>query len=103
MEVKLRTDNKNQTNHINMRLETTEANSITANCQEVNDISQFLQQFDLSMLDSEQQQLVKAMLVEESETFSRNDDDIGCAKDKGVLLTIPLRYLHINGCFPTGA
>ena len=81
MEVQLRTDNKNQTSHIDTRLETTEANSITDNCQEVNDVSQFLQQFDLSMLDSEQQQLVKAMLIEESETFSRNDDDIGCAKD----------------------
>eukprot|EP00794_Sanderia_malayensis_P005800 gene5800-6498_t len=80
MEVKLKPDNTNPADHIETRLETTEANSITVNCQEVNDVSQFLQQFDLSMLDLEQQQLAKAMLVEESQTFSRNDDDIGCKR-----------------------
>eukprot|EP00794_Sanderia_malayensis_P013055 gene13055-14398_t len=81
MEVKLKPDNKNPADHIETRLDATAANSITVSYQEVNDVSQFLQQFDLSMLDLEQQELAKAMLVEESQTFSRNDDDIGCAKD----------------------
>eukprot|EP00794_Sanderia_malayensis_P004052 gene4052-4603_t len=88
MEVKLKTDNKNPADHIETRLETTKANSITVNCQEVNDVSQFLQQFGLSMLDLEQQQLAKAMLVEESPKFSRNNDDMGCKNDFQLEITL---------------
>ena len=38
-------------------------------------------QIDLSHLDEMQRQKTRTLLLEESDSFSRDDDDIGCAKD----------------------
>ena len=41
----------------------------------------FLSQFDLSSLNDDQKSRVSNMLIEESDSFSKGQDDIGCAKD----------------------
>ena len=38
-------------------------------------------QIDISHLDEVQRQKARNMLLEEADSFSRDDDDIGCAKD----------------------
>ena len=43
-------------------------------------ISDFLEQFDLSALSADQKQRVKLLLIEEADSFAKNDGDIGCAE-----------------------
>ena len=38
-------------------------------------------QIDISHLDEVQRQKARKLLLEEADSFSRDDDDIGCAKD----------------------
>ena len=40
-----------------------------------------MNQIDLSHLDEVQRQKARKLLLEEADSFSRDDDDIGCAKD----------------------
>ena len=44
------------------------------------EFDEFLKQFDLSMLNPEQQQQARNLLIKEYESFATGDDDIGCAK-----------------------
>ena len=43
-------------------------------------ISDFLEQFDLSTLSVDQKQRAKLLLIEEADSFAKNDGDIGCAE-----------------------
>ena len=48
----------------------------------------FLSQFDLSSLNDDQKSRVCNMLVEESDSFSKRQDDIGCDKDFQLLINL---------------
>ena len=52
------------------------------------DSDSYLTQFDLSSLSADQQKLASKLLIEESDSFSKNDEDIGCAE--GLQLPINL-------------
>ena len=43
-------------------------------------ISDFLEYFDLSTLSMDQKQRAKLLLIEEADSFAKNDGDIGCAE-----------------------
>ena len=47
----------------------------------IEEINFIVNQIDLSHLDEVQRQKARKLLLEEADSFSRDDDDIGCAKD----------------------
>ena len=63
-----------------------DVNQVFTDCKE--GISDFLGQFDLSALNMNQKQRAKIMLIEEVDSFAKDDGDIGCAE--GLQMTINL-------------
>ena len=47
----------------------------------IEEINFIMNHIDLSHLDEMQRQKARKLLLEEANSFSRDDDDIGCAKD----------------------
>eukprot|EP00112_Aurelia_sp_Birch-Aquarium-sp1_P001431 Seg1153.8 transcript_id=Seg1153.8/GoldUCD/mRNA.D3Y31 product="Toxin CaTX-A" protein_id=Seg1153.8/GoldUCD/D3Y31 len=60
----------------------------STSCAINSDSDSYLSQFDLSSLNADQQKLASKLLIEESDSFSKDDDDIGCAE--GLKLPINL-------------
>ena len=60
----------------------------STSCAINSDSDSYLSQFDLSSLSADQQKLASKLLIEESDSFSNNDEDIGCAE--GLKLPINL-------------